>query len=651
MDKNELEKAILSCIRDIHFTEGEFRKFDFFSSLIENFEDDVSFWVDQFMECGQFFFETEQIEKAHKCFEASFSLDSNNIETWRWLFLSCIVKRDYQSALDVWDLLEEEKEEPRFNDYLYYLILLSRITLIPDKYYEKLEDITESDILIDELEPSLSTKEISYLNQCRISAFKYIVSSYQQMREYIQTKQELHEQISVFEYTTLHLLKIEYQKQKKFRSKLNILLNNKKYREAKEYLEQEKVQRELSNYENNMLKLLNDIIKILDTKRVPARIYNFGKKMDLASAIDDKNYLLALSLSVNYSDENNIPHQSNGILQLLQTIITECSKIELEEKIPSLIYNLKLGNYEDFIDEIEVYLKATNQIQYNFLIADYLKLAYLNQDQNFLEIETLLKDINDGTISIELGKYVELFYKSVAEGHIEEAKIYFDILSHTNILGIPFHILPVLENALDKTIKNSNIQNKSSKFEISEDDCDFYEDDMEPNTSQYNENDLIAMQIIEKNREIVNEKGIVLLDKMDEELEEALMKCVEGMEDLDSFYIDTDEGSKIVLKIKNHYSYDYSKLIRKANQSFSLGDYNQCILVSKKILATENPYIPIYSLLGRSYLYLGDIETAISYLTVVTAISNRHDYSQMIERLKNENNKKTMQKKKDNYFN
>lgn len=102
----------------------------------------------------------------------------------------------------------------------------------------------------------------------------------------------------------------------------------------------------------------------------------------------------------------------------------------------NLIFHLLTeGKIEAAYQSVHEYLLALNLDKYEFLIVDLINLSLAMDSLGFMDAISTLIAISKGNFVPQYGSYVDWFYEAIHEGNVEEAKIYFDIISGFKNLG------------------------------------------------------------------------------------------------------------------------------------------------------------------------------------------------------------------------
>lgn len=287
---------------------------------------------------GKTLITNKEFEKATKCFEKCYELDSNHIGACLQLFFRSVYNKDYESAFKYLEVIQ--KDSNYTNDANLYLYLLNFITDIPEPYKMYVRYFTMEDIEI----PFNDNKyrKIPEQNKIRTLAlqqkFTYAV---QQLGEII-TKfgtsniNDLITRTLLYQAATITTLS---------KDTLLQLAKNKQYNEIILHLEAKEHRHNLSLNDECILKLTKDLLNICNNSIIPEKTIVQTDKT--YKAIKGNNYELALRLSSDYNKINNIADSENTLSLLLTDICTQINQLQrstnktIEEPIKDVIKFLK----------------------------------------------------------------------------------------------------------------------------------------------------------------------------------------------------------------------------------------------------------------------------------------------------------------------
>lgn len=450
--------------------------------------------IDDLFYYGKKLIAEKEYEKATECFKKCYELDPNHSGTCFQLFLRCISKKDYETAFEYFDVLAETDNPYYSADSNFYLYLLSIITDVPEKHKEYARYLKMEDIRVDFHDKRY--QDIPQQNKIRIAVlqrkFPYALKQLKDL-----TKQ--HGSLTVQDIITRTLLFQAVEAETISKNTLLDLAKNKSYEDIVDYLEEKQKRHNLSLTDSYTLKLVNEIISILETKKVPEKTIFQSEK--LFEAIDGNNYELALRLSEGYNSKNNINSSENTINLLLldicslikQNSLTTQESINVEEdeivvdpeeeilpeepvvtstnlsasaSFSDVIGFLMKSDLENAFRTLRNYMESINKRDYEFLIIDLIKLSLIEKDIAFTKPMIALTYVSRENFKFDISNYIQEFYVTLAQNRFDEARIYLDIISKSNKLGqdciLTDGLLQVLNNAeamLDYKRNNAVLDN------------------------------------------------------------------------------------------------------------------------------------------------------------------------------------------------
>ncbi len=438
--------------------------------------------IDNLFYYGKQLIASKEYDKATTCFLKCFELNPNHKGACFQLFLRSIQNRNYKNAFEYYEHFYYSENKYYNNDSNFYLYLLSMITKLPKKHKEYAKYLKYEDIRIDFDDKRFEDPYSQ--NKVRISAFnqRFNLAS-KQLDELIKQKGR----ISVQDIIVKTLLSQAIEMQINLKSNIINLAIQKKYDEIISCLEEVQKNHHLSTADECILFLVKEISKFKETGIIPEKEIVSTNK--LFEAINGKNFELALSLSREYIEKNNIDSNDNAIFILL-TDITELFKTKTnklneqpiiesvkKEVIPTIekvvqktnpvpidsnitfatiIGYLMQNDFDNSFKSLRGYLNNINKIEYEFLIIDLIKVSLIEQDLAFSKPMIALTYIARENFTFDISKYIQNFYETLAQNKLAEARIYLDIIANANKLGQACILTDGLEQVLNNTEKMLN---------------------------------------------------------------------------------------------------------------------------------------------------------------------------------------------------
>ena len=138
------------------------------------------------------------------------------------------------------------------------------------------------------------------------------------------------------------------------------------------------------------------------------------------------------------------------------------------------------------------------------------------------------------------------------------------------------------------------------------------------------------------------ENGIVILPQMAKEIRRAITLDLQSYPNISVFLIGLSGDERLVIKAggADEKKIDVSELVKLSKETYSLGNYEECLMANMELLKHCRFNLETYAKLGICYYKLGNYALAIDYLTIPTEIakaqnlSSAYDYSNLINHLK-----------------
>ena len=618
---------------------------------------------------------------SNKIFEKCYELNPNNYKYCLQFFTICIHERKYDKVFEIYERLYNLSSENEKIDLGYYMYLLNYITDIPDKYKEKVKSLDYYSIKIPSNDERYS--DVMSYNRIRSAAIRGKFSSSCKILYTITINNKGYTLQDIIEKT---LLVQTINEEKKSRNHVISLVNEKKYNEVIEYLERKKEKIKLNTIEEYIIRLAEDYLIIKNTSTIPKE--KNIETDNLFEAISANKFDLALRINNDFNKKRNISNEDNTI-NIILTDICELIKSLKKNNNKEVCQNEKTysDNYfmslmsslmNNDIDSASLYLKShlkeIGKSEYEYIITNLIKLSIIEKDIAYTAPMLELSLMNNENYKLNTSNYIQKFYYCLANNKLDEAKIYLDIINNAikikeESLNID-NLYKVLENHKSITNYQSNIPNfnentKPQNNEISyEDEQD---DDILDEEEEYDKEEIIRNQtdirfIEKKHDELIERKGIIILNTMSKDRTEFILNEADKYLDMLAFPIIDEGKTRIVLKYNNndYEDFDVKALISEAVEDYRYGSYEDSLNKQMKILETNNikQYSANYAMIGLSYMRLHIIDKAIEYLTVANHLAkqekNDRDFGDLLLKLKGQIDKddiKPKVKMNENDFN
>lgn len=657
--------------------------------------------VNELYNYGKVILSKRDYENAKLCFQKCRELDPDYLATNFFLFLICIRNKEYPKAFEYFDTCFHSNNPYYESDNRFYLYLLSFITEIPEKYRSIVKEISRESLNAPNDDPRY--QDICLQNEIRNLAFEH---HFNRAKEFCLLVPKNDRVKSSNLLTGILLTQVVEQLDKEI-SDLVVLVQEKQYDEIIEYLETVETQHKLITSEHLILSLAKDIIEITKTGMIP-EIKDSQNKF--YSAILAKNYSLALSISKQYLAQKRNSPTTYAINTLLRDVVEIIDKQKSSQKKNLILEENKENKEEkpiiskraeststfvEFVDglitqdldssleRLSKYLDKIDKKEFEFLIADLIKIGLLEKDSTYSKALTALSLLHMGIFQFELSTYVKLFYESIAKQETEIAEVYLDILSkaerlNQNCIMIDdlmqvFEIMARRGNQKDdnlqKVLPSNNLEDKLSNpaysniasidknerqslpkrattspktTEMEKKPLNVVSKDQQKNqTISTKKADSHQNEWLENRISELEERGIILLEAMTKKEIQEIETRVNNMPNIASFTIGKDKNKQVVLRLKNiNQSTDLSDVKLEGDLAYQEKEYTLCIEKYQQLLRADTPNIYVYIRLGLSYMKNHQNDLAIDYLTVANELAKEQnlefDFSNLLAKLKGE---------------
>lgn len=595
----------------------------------------------------------KEYEKANLCFEKCYELDPEYHGIHFRLLINNIQEENYSRVFEIYDSLLQTENKFYVQDFKFYLYLLSIITEVPEKYREYVKDLQFEDIKI--FPNDKRYKNVLLYNKLRRYALygKYSYA-FSQLNDLVAKQGKC----AIYDKITRILLYRAKMVEKESKETVIQLIKEKDYYEVQNYLRSKQHKHKLTRKEEYILKLVEQFIRIKESSQIPLK----GELKDIYKALDANDYSLALKLNKEHNEKYNIfddPFDPllNDICQLITTlenrqVVDVSSKTDPVADFSKVISFFKKNDLDNAFHSLKSYMESIEKTDYEFLIIDLIKLSLLKQDNTFGNVMSTLELIGKDNYLFDMSSYIQQFYVALSQKEFYEARIYLDIISKGNQLmkdsintdGL-YQRLEFLEKGMDyKELSSESVVVE----EVIDDDSKKREENVVvPVKQEINQEKKLISQ---KYKELVKNKGIILLEIMNNDKNDRIIDIVEEYPDMDAFVIGNGSKQQVVLRYKplEKGYVDFHNLLVLGNYAYKNKDYKRCIENYLELLqVVKEPKSFVYSKLGLAYLKLHNKERAIDYFTVAVAKADeekniREDFSDLLLLLKGEISKEDL---------
>lgn len=366
---------------------------------------------------------------------------------------------DIYKCLDVL-LSDENTGFARKREYNYWLYLMSFIKDVPDKYKDKVRNMTFDNVSVSNDDNRFD----DVANENRIRAL-IMRKKFGKAYDFMDGKYLKGSSLSVISYKLCSLAR------KSYRDTTNELLGlvfNFEFEEILKKLDEIGERQGLSVTEKAIYCMSSDLIGIVNDGVVPE--INGSDSLDIINLILNHNYRKAMYLSKQAPSDAK---RNKMISMLLDKVNYELDKLELDEekqefsgkfaidedrekqlfaRITSHLMRYDVDSAFELLDE---YLNMVDCLEYKRYICDLIKLSILNKEKGFVEAMHSLSLIARGEYEFDVSHYIQDYYFSLVDKDFKKAAIYLDVvaLSHT-IGGIYIDISDMREALIDTMKKN-----------------------------------------------------------------------------------------------------------------------------------------------------------------------------------------------------
>lgn len=385
----------------IGFNEDEIEKL-IELEIISKLEGYYIFKYQKLYEYGMHCLEIKRYDLFVKCFLRCYFLNQKNKDCLLTMFKECLNTNDIEIiCLCFYTFLNTV--EIISNNYILIIYLLSKLTDLPQKYKIILENYDKQ-------------------NTNAIEAIKN--NNFDLVLEYINNLD------NNFLLEVLKRLAVKA-KIKIYPNKFDIyqMIKRKNYQDVIDYLENTK----LNAREEHILKLIKDIVYMIDTKEIPkVKALN---AYDIYDAIDKKLFDKAVEYNNKFNKDIIIDICLKEITSLTNEIIKN-KRITLNNQKNNK-YNIILTKLYEKLDKNELdeqfyslldeYLFYFKLNRYKFVFLNMIKIDTLYNDLTYFRVKNFLKNISDKHFTFNIRYYVNQFNIYI-NSNLKIAGIYLDII-------------------------------------------------------------------------------------------------------------------------------------------------------------------------------------------------------------------------------
>lgn len=479
------------------------------------------------------------------CFEKCYELNPKHKDVNLQLLLFYFNAQKYTKVYEIIDSLysiNNERVEKATNLYLY---LLSLIIDTPERYEDKLTNMTKEDLF--QTNESVQNDII-----CKILLGKYLPAI---------------KQINILSSNTITL---ENKVIKKILSKIVIfeqelsdeilkLSTQERYHDIEMILSKRK-NTIINQYVLKLTKIIQNIIK---TQELPT-ISSLDAK-DVFEAIECNDFELALRYNKEYQDKYNLKND-NAIKILLikinklvesikkqqeeskEAVSEEISNVEsnkIQEKninISELILTLLENNIDEFSQSLKLYLKEIQQETYEYLIVNLVKLSLIEKDNAYIKPITILTELSTNNYKFDISSYLQTFYLYLSQNKLLESRIILDII--TRYYHNSTKVIDNLNSSLIQKEKQQEEQVKTQNF--AKEEIENVVSKTNPETEETKELIVRTIYTMKQNGEF-----ITLLPSIPYKTRIIIHSLIQDIDDIKVFSVGKEPKTMVLRIIKN----------------------------------------------------------------------------------------------------
>lgn len=585
-----------------------------------------------------------------KTYEYIYELDKTNASVILQLFSYAIRDNRYDDAYKYLDNLFLICNEDKKKIINLYLLLLSNITKIPERYQDYLTNLKLEDLRFNSNDKFTSFIECVY------------------RKDFIAARKELYDKFD-FNLSYTHdisalLSAIVHNNSKKEDNNKQIGKNKegiidylgliviKNYEKLIEILNFRSKKIQLNFFDENILKLANVYVNLKNTHDLSN--LRVSKSINVFNCINDKDYFRALEISKRYNKEKSINDDTDCLYLVLYDICELINIIKEENNRKNNIdnlYNLFTTNlinieFPEAVKYLRECLNLVDKKEYEFIIINLIKIDLLEDDYEFTKsLNCLNLIINDKYIFNEVS-YINDFYKAIIKRDYKLASFYFSILEGASKIGCQSIDVADLRKTLESIKKEKLEDSDNLQTNFSQPVKPFSGVSEKENTADVN-NEVSQNKkeqegvknikykrkenyIAKLHNKIVESKSAILLDKMSEQEKNIVLELAKKYDDIAATYIEVYGMYYVVLKYKERMNVyvNHSEVFELAIAAYQKKNYKLCVNLLLPIFNHfDKPNLKCCAYLGLAYLKLNRLHTAIDYLRIATILSKRYNYN------------------------
>lgn len=569
---------------------------------------------------------------AYASFRKCLEFDPTHYNSLLQIIINYIKEGKYDFALAQIELIMRIDGGRHVKDGNLYLLLLSYIIELPFNHVETIMHLSISDLSMSSLQNILD------LDKYRIVLEHSLGNRFSGALRQL-NKLEFENNCETAQSILIKvLLRLANEKQKQNKGLVARLAKDEKYEEIIQFIERERQFHRESQVDRNTLQIAKAILDIESKHTIPTPTVHLSRS--LGDALEGENYREALEHNEIYINKNKIPREGSIINILLKKIVGLINSMEditlLDQASIVLIrsYNYMLQGKEDLSSSIiEEYFSKINKNFYTPLILSLTKWAILYK--GFDRLREIYLSIINGNFEIDLNYFIENFYLMLQDDKIKDARMWFNIIYESCLLGKECEQLGDLEDLL---YKSERLMDKGKNISV------LVVNDSKKEDQQYSEQTEANAKIPDDLLEIMQHAknyGVALLKPMNKKQRGEIYNILKNIPNCNFviFSIGKEPNRRLVLRYRplNKSFIPILDTLKAAGAAAKQGDFNTALKKYRDILELKKPEYFVYAKIGIIYLKMGNSLVARDYMIIATELSkqedNRYDFTDLIDQL------------------
>ncbi len=560
--------------------------------------------------------------KAREIFHIGYSINPKHEQISIQLMIEAIEQNDYEKGYYYLKNIFNAKS-PFLYNYNLYLYLFSNLIELDydDREYAKL--LEYDDIALNDTKTAAEANNIRY---------HLMIGSFAEAIHLLNKKRISNNNVSyVPEIITYGLTGAIERKRDNLLSQIKEQIDIEDYDSIVSTLEEEERLHRLDWFFDSLLNISKDIVIMRDKKQIPEKVDLKYDDISMHGLIYSRNYEEALERQKVYSKNNKVSTQV--LLKLLQNAVDKEEKINNTNGInyESLMMSLLNQDYDNFFNDLKLYLEMNEKLELEPVIMDIIKLDLQEQKDPSEAVGLLLTRTLMKNYEFSLDYFFTSYYANIYLGNTDIAEKYLEFIKkYENLTGNSISI-----DNLEECLQPKK-EDKPVLFTVEprvESHNDIEESEIEVKLEKEKEEKKIVEYFEEKASLLSETNPIEILKPMNKAEVTAIFAKVEDHNDIIAKGTLVDGERRILLKKQyteeESESMDFYYESNLANEMYKEGKYDAAMTLYKKCICySYNPNPFLYNRVGFIYLYRRGKEKkkAIPYFeaAVSTAIKTHH---------------------------